>query len=62
MDKQIILKGLSMLDQVISQTMGFLEKMPKSKRKKRGQFFTSVETARFMAGMFDLDKCLGIVL
>lgn len=57
MDKQIILKGLSMLDQVISQTMGFLEKMPKSKRKKRGQFFTSVETARFMAGMFDLDKC-----
>ncbi len=46
-----------MLDQVISQTMKFLEKMPKSKRKKKGQFFTSLETARFMAGMFDLENC-----
>lgn len=43
-----------MLDHVVEQTMEFLENMPKSKRKKKGQFFTSVETARFMADMFDL--------
>ena len=36
-----------------------MENMPKSKRKKKGQFFTSVETARFMADMFDLDNCKG---
>ena len=28
--------------------------MPKSKRKLKGQFFTSQETAQFMAGLFDL--------
>ncbi|MBQ6638909.1 MAG: Eco57I restriction-modification methylase domain-containing protein [Lachnospiraceae bacterium] len=48
-----------MLDHVVNQTMNFLENMPKSKRKKKGQFFTSVETARFMADMFDLDNCKG---
>lgn len=48
-----------MLDHVVNQTMNFLENMPKSKRKKKGQFFTSVETARFMAHMFDLDNCKG---
>jgi len=46
-----------MLDHVADQTMLFLENMPKSKRKKKGQFFTSVETARFMADMFDLSEC-----
>lgn len=46
-----------MLDHVVDQTMIFLENMPKSKRKKKGQFFTSVETARFMADMFDLSEC-----
>ncbi|MCR5322570.1 MAG: N-6 DNA methylase [Lachnospiraceae bacterium] len=46
-----------MLDHVVKQTMSFLEGMPKSKRKKKGQFFTSIETARFMADMFDLHKC-----
>lgn len=45
-----------MLDYVVNQTMNFLENMPKSKRKKKGQFFTSVETARFMADMFDVDN------
>ena len=44
-----------MLDYAVDQTMKFLENMPKSNRKKKGQFFTSVETARFMADMFDLD-------
>lgn len=46
-----------MLDHVVNETMSFLENMPKSERKKKGQFFTSVETARFMAGMFDLRHC-----
>ena len=48
-----------MLDHVVEQTMEFLENMPKSKRKKKGQFFTSVETARFMADMFDLGNSKG---
>ena len=43
-----------MLKHVFDQTSAFLESMPKSKRKKIGQFFTSVETARFMADMFDI--------
>ncbi len=50
-----------MLDYVIKQTMSFLEDMPKSKRKKKGQFFTSAETAMFMADMFDLSDCEGSV-
>lgn len=31
--------------------------MPKSSRKKYGQFFTSKETAVFMANLFDLSEC-----
>lgn len=50
-----------MLDYVVKQTMSFLENMPKSKRKKKGQFFTSAETAMFMADMFDLSDCEGRV-
>ena len=46
-----------MLNYVIKQTMEFLENMPKEERKKKGQFFTSVETARFMANMFNLYNC-----
>ncbi len=42
-----------MLDYVISKTLEFLEGMPKSVRKKKGQFFTSKETAQFMAELFD---------
>lgn len=38
-----------MLDYVINQTTVYLEKMPKVQRKKYGQFFTSKETALFMA-------------
>ena len=44
----------NILDQVLNKTKLFLEAIPKSKRKKKGQFFTSMETARYMAGMFDL--------
>ena len=42
------------LEKVISKTKLFLGDMPKSVRKKKGQFFTSSETAKYMAGMFDL--------
>ena len=45
-----------MLKTIIEETTSFLERMPKSKRKKKGQFFTSMETARFMADMFDITK------
>ena len=50
-----------MLDFVVKQTMLFLENMPKSKRKKKGQFFTSAETATFMADMFDIGDREGSV-
>lgn len=43
-----------MLEYVFDKTIYFLENMPKSVRKKKGQFFTSVETATYMAKMFDL--------
>ena len=43
-----------MLRYVIEETNKFLEHMPKSKRKKKGQFFTSLETAEYMAGIFDI--------
>lgn len=45
-----------MLRHIINETSKFLEQMPKSRRKKKGQFFTSLETAVFMAGMFDMDN------
>ena len=45
-----------MLEYIISETNKFLEQMPKSKRKKKGQFFTSKETAEFMATMFQLEE------
>lgn len=41
-----------MLDYVARQTAAYMESMPKQIRKKSGQFFTSVATARFMAGLF----------
>lgn len=39
-----------LLDYVTQRTIEYIEKMPKSLRKKYGQFFTSSETASFMAG------------
>lgn len=41
-----------MLEYVIQKTMSYLDMMPKAKRKNIGQFFTSIETARFMASLF----------
>lgn len=38
-----------MLEKIIELTNQYIESMPKKERKKYGQFFTSMETARFMA-------------
>lgn len=48
-----------MLERVVAVTNEYIEKMPKSERKGYGQFFTSMETARFMAGMYDLSNVNG---
>ena len=50
-----------MLEYIVTSTMDFLEEMPKSVRKKKGQFFTSLETARFMANMFDVELLPNVV-
>ena len=43
-----------MLDKVRESTNGYIDTMPKKERKKYGQFFTSMETARFMANLYDI--------
>lgn len=43
-----------MLNIICQRTNNFISQMPKTLRKEYGQFFTSVETARFMASLFDL--------
>lgn len=48
------MRCVNMLDYVISHTNTYIESMPKSQRKKYGQFFTSKETAIFMAEMLTL--------
>ena len=51
---------MSMLDFAINATTEYIDHMPKSQRKKYGQFFTSKETAVFMAGLFEIpNKFLG---
>ena len=45
-----------MLDAVCHNTKLFIDNMPKKQRKNYGQFFTSKETARFMASLFNLPK------
>ena len=43
---------MNMIDYIVDQTTKYIEQMPKSQRKKYGQFFTSKETAIFMASLF----------
>ena len=43
-----------MLDYIIERTNRYIDDMPKKERKKYGQFFTSKETARFMAGLYNI--------
>ena len=45
-----------MLEKIIELTNEYIESMPKKERKKYGQFFTSMETARFMAGLYKVDE------
>ena len=48
---------MNALEYVSRKTEEFLDNMPKKVRKKKGQFFTSIETAVFMAEMFDFTYC-----
>lgn len=45
-----------MLESIIEKTSWYIENMPKKERKKYGQFFTSIETARYMASLFVIPK------
>lgn len=45
---------MSMIDYVLQATTEYIEHMPKSMRKKYGQFFTSKETATFMAKLMNI--------
>lgn len=45
-----------MLEYILDQTSEYIDQMPKSQRKKYGQFFTSKESAVFMAGLLDVPK------
>ena len=50
-----------MLDCIIECTNKYIDSMPKKERKKYGQFFTSKETARFMAGLYAIPENLSNV-
>ena len=45
---------MKLLDFAIRNTTEYVKKMPKDLRKKYGQFFTSKETAIFMAELFNI--------
>lgn len=45
----------NVLEEVVLNTDAFIASVPKSQRKKFGQFFTSSSIAKFMAGLFDID-------
>lgn len=49
---------MKMIDFVTGATMEYIENMPKVQRKKYGQFFTSKETASFMASLFVIPENL----
>ena len=43
-----------MLEKIIELTNLYIGSMPKKERKKCGQFFTSLETARFMVNLYEI--------
>lgn len=45
-----------MLRNIIEKTSQYIENMPKKERKKYGQFFTSMETAQYMASLFQVPE------
>lgn len=51
-----IVTEIEMLERIIELTNQYIEDMPKKERKKYGQFFTSKETARFMAGLYHISE------
>ena len=53
---------MSMLDFAIRATTEYIDHMPKSQRKKYGQFFTSKETAVFMPFGIDRYVQLGVTV
>ena len=52
---------MNKIDYVVTSTTKYIEQMTKAQRKKYGQFFTSKETAVFMAELFDLQSASGAV-
>ena len=48
--------GENMLEKVMELTNEYIGNMPKNERKKYGQFFTSMETARFMARLYNISE------
>ncbi len=53
-----------MLEKIIERTNLYIDSMPKKERKKYGQFFTSIETARFMISLYEIPKhkqCVSIL-
>lgn len=44
-----------MLETVIKNTDDFIASVPKTQRKKYGQFFTNMTTASFMASLFNFN-------
>lgn len=50
-----------MLEKIFDLTNQYMERMPKKERKKYGQFFTSIETARFMAERYDISDNMDTV-
>lgn len=47
---------MSMIDYVVQATTEYINQIPKSLRKKYGQFFTSKATATFMADLFTIPQ------
>lgn len=45
-----------MLNHAMNKTTEYIELMPKDKRKTFGQFFTSMETAAFMASLYNIPE------
>lgn len=45
-----------MIEQLYKMTNDYIDSMPKNIRKKYGQFFTNLNTAKYMSLLFDLNK------
>lgn len=50
-----------MLETICQRTELFIQKMPKEQRKQYGQFFTSLETARFMASLINVQTSVSML-